>query len=449
MIRNVTLPVRFLTTVGLAALLVGPVPAQAQSWLYATSRPPAGPVILREVSLTPSGPAAIGREVRIDGSLESAPTVTFDGRFVAWSMYGAGATQRALALFDRRTGSATLLPGLGGEVVVADPSALRLFVFKSTTSSFVDTIVVLEPDSVREIAVDPIRRVGPISADGRDLFVSRQIIDPGGSTWRYAIEVLDPMTGAVRRSLPPLTAFAEPSGIALSANGQRLYVSTNSPPEVHLLDAVSGVESAAVAIPVAPFAVELVGPITLDEAHDRLFVSRSRLSGSAGATGTASILNSLTLALVGGSSGNQQVIDRSLGVALSVGGFYSRFTGCTAINVETWDDAPAPVSSVTLPLDGGCLLLAIASPPAAPPNFIAAVSGRRVTLEWTAVPGAGDYQLEAGSAPGLSNLAVVRGGSTRRFVAEGVPPGTYYVRVRAVNDVGPGAPSIEQTVVVQ
>jgi hypothetical protein len=39
--------------------------------------------------------------------------------------------------------------------------------------------------------------------------------------------------------------------------------------------------------------------------------------------------------------------------------------------------------------------------------------------------------VEAGSAPGLSNLAVVdAGGFVSEFRAFNVPPGAYYVRVR-------------------
>jgi hypothetical protein len=55
--------------------------------------------------------------------------------------------------------------------------------------------------------------------------------------------------------------------------------------------------------------------------------------------------------------------------------------------------------------------------------------------------------LRAGSAPGLSNLAVVETGQ-RTFSASGVPPGRYYVRVAALSAQGPGAESNEVTLVV-
>lgn len=82
-------------------------------------------------------------------------------------------------------------------------------------------------------------------------------------------------------------------------------------------------------------------------------------------------------------------------------------------------------------------------PPISPSNLTAAVSGRTVRLAWDA-PNAGSvpsfYQLEAGSGPGLSNLAVARTPDLT-LTAPGVPPGHYFVRVRAGNPSGLSAPT--------
>ena len=90
----------------------------------------------------------------------------------------------------------------------------------------------------------------------------------------------------------------------------------------------------------------------------------------------------------------------------------------------------------------------VVSPPGAPgaPTSLADVgSGQTVDLRWSAPVGGGPptgYVIEAGSAPGLSNLVVLPVGNITRFVTS-APPGLYYVRVRAVNAQGPGEASNE------
>jgi hypothetical protein len=89
-------------------------------------------------------------------------------------------------------------------------------------------------------------------------------------------------------------------------------------------------------------------------------------------------------------------------------------------------------------------------PPRAPTGLTATVDGRAVTLNWAAVAGQVDeYVLDVGSGPGLSDL--IRGASlglTTSVRFESVPPGTYYVRMRALNRTGSSPPSAEAVVVV-
>jgi hypothetical protein len=59
------------------------------------------------------------------------------------------------------------------------------------------------------------------------------------------------------------------------------------------------------------------------------------------------------------------------------------------------------------------------------------------------------YSVEAGSAPGMSNLATMPVASgTSRLTVSNVPAGTYYVRVKALNYVGESPASNELTIVV-
>jgi hypothetical protein len=96
-----------------------------------------------------------------------------------------------------------------------------------------------------------------------------------------------------------------------------------------------------------------------------------------------------------------------------------------------------------------CALAAIASPPAAPDFQTPSVADdRTVTLSWT--PPTGEvttgFVVEAGSAPGLSNLAALEVPAGSTLTVPNVPSGSYYVRVRSRNDLGIGLPSNERRI---
>jgi len=82
------------------------------------------------------------------------------------------------------------------------------------------------------------------------------------------------------------------------------------------------------------------------------------------------------------------------------------------------------------------------APPPAPTGLSANVAGLSVSLTWQPSPGASSYVLEAGSAAGAANLAVVNIGPTAAFTAS-APAGNYAVRVRGSNACGNGAASAD------
>lgn len=88
--------------------------------------------------------------------------------------------------------------------------------------------------------------------------------------------------------------------------------------------------------------------------------------------------------------------------------------------------------------------------PGAPASLaILSNSGGTVVLAWQAAPGAPDtYLVEAGSGPGLANIASSTVGAVTTVSVPNVAGGTYYVRVRGRNSCGTGAPSNEVVLVV-
>jgi hypothetical protein len=103
-----------------------------------------------------------------------------------------------------------------------------------------------------------------------------------------------------------------------------------------------------------------------------------------------------------------------------------------------------PASNEVLVLIGQ----ACTTPPTAPPTFTASLAGQVLTLAWAAAGAQpASYIIEAGTASGAANIATLDRGSQLSFVTT-VPPGAYFIRVRARNACGIGPASIERMVVV-
>lgn len=87
--------------------------------------------------------------------------------------------------------------------------------------------------------------------------------------------------------------------------------------------------------------------------------------------------------------------------------------------------------------------------PGPPPSLTAFVNGPIVTLSWARPESGGSptaYIIDAGASPGATFVQASTGAT--QFVVGGVPPGRYFVRVRAVNANGSGPASAEVLVVV-
>jgi hypothetical protein len=116
---------------------------------------------------------------------------------------------------------------------------------------------------------------------------------------------------------------------------------------------------------------------------------------------------------------------------VGAGTYYVRVRGGNSAGTS------APSNEATLVVTGtGC------TTPGAPGGLTGSVSGTNVSLAWGGVSGATSYVLEAGSAPGQSNVVVSDQGLATSLSATAAS-GTYYVRVRARNACGTSAPSNE------
>ena len=85
--------------------------------------------------------------------------------------------------------------------------------------------------------------------------------------------------------------------------------------------------------------------------------------------------------------------------------------------------------------------------PFAPTGLTSSVSGRTVQLSWKDPGDTTEFELEFGFAPG-QRAGALRVGAATSLTLPGVPPGTYYVRVKALNEVGPSPASLDVRVVV-
>jgi hypothetical protein len=172
------------------------------------------------------------------------------------------------------------------------------------------------------------------------------------------------------------------------------------------------------------------------------------LSWSAPATGGTPIIYRLE---AGTAPGARNVGDFPLSVALNSvlfnsvpnGIYYARLY---ALNAAGTSAASNEVTIVVCA--SGCT-----SPPGAVTSLAFQTNGNTVLLTWSA-PSSGSnptgYVVEAGTAPGLSNLGQFPTGSAAQFViVSGVPPGTYFVRVRAAAGDVLGPVSNEVVIVVQ
>jgi hypothetical protein len=116
---------------------------------------------------------------------------------------------------------------------------------------------------------------------------------------------------------------------------------------------------------------------------------------------------------------------------------------CTSLRIRHWKLSIVSVSALVVGLGGLSLRAAV---PTAPSNLVVTVDGLSATFNWTASANAPDYYvLAAGYSPGDIAVTVGVPALPTSFSAS-AGPGTYYVRLYAVNADGVSAASNEVVV---
>ncbi|MEZ5288699.1 MAG: fibronectin type III domain-containing protein [Vicinamibacterales bacterium] len=142
---------------------------------------------------------------------------------------------------------------------------------------------------------------------------------------------------------------------------------------------------------------------------------------------------------VGSTPGAADVLSSNLGAATTVSGTVPNGAYFARL-VMVYPNGAWSGTSEELRFD-------VPSPPGAPTGLTFSLEGRRLTLAWTPpAGGAASYVAEAGTQPGASNFYNGGVGSAPGVTAE-VPPGTYFIRVRAVSAAGSVGPVSDEIVV--
>lgn len=374
---------------------------------------------------------------------------TPDGRYLVWIGGGGSVMSPAvtLNLFDRQTRTSTevlRVPAspVGMPITTAlftHPTRLRAFAHLSSTPAlsldFGGIFIVPGTDSTT--------RLEGLTSDGGTL-LTRQ---PGSAS--AALVSAD--SGAVEQtvSLPPCDVAT------LDATGANIFCVSG--------DTYSRVDTATSSVPAAQ-TVDLDGSVqTLTVDPESAHVFASMLNG------WVRVLDADTLspmALLAGAQPYTPYYPEPAPVAsyprlaLDASGHRLFLLSTWSAGGPTFANSLAmfdtttlqPVTRGVLPTNLQAVDIAVVPRPPQPSGLRATVDARRATLQWT--PGSGPglatgYVVEAGTGPGLANLVRFETGGAASLVVDGVPPGTYYVRVRGVNFEGTSAASEDIVVTVQ
>lgn len=380
----------------------------------------------------------------------STPAALVGGRYLAWINGGrSGSDQRYLQVFDRQTRTYAIVGGTFVTGLVADPKHPRIFStgpLLSQPPGPADIFVFDIPSrTTRAMGLAVSGFAGPFVssafayASAADRIIGLRYTSVASSVTSEIVAV-DVATAAVVRQFT--VSASGMSIVSTDRDARRVYLGGSPfvPGPVISYDLATGLESAR------SVSTSLVSAVLDDD--------RGRVLATTMSPPAIVVLDAITLA-------EQKVIPLSgpvASVAVSVGrgrtGAYLtqaawRSSGGCMFSITAFDDALAPRSSVGVDADTGWLpiycsagMVTVVAPPEAPSPLAVTVTGRRVALAWRDRGDTTSFEMEVGLAPGATALRIPMGMATSTTLAN-APPGTYYVRVVSVNDVGRSLPSNE------
>lgn len=208
--------------------------------------------------------------------------------------------------------------------------------------------------------------------------------------------------------------------------------------DIAMVDVATGVVRTAGGSLVAVFSTtELVW----DEVHDRLFAVSYGLGAG---------VDVFTRDLVQVGSAVTSGDCRDLAISPHTGRIYLNIVryhyGVEKATLSAYDAATLdPLELGETRTTTAACPVTLVTAPGRPRGVQATVSGHDVFLTWVNIGAASSFVLDVGFAPGRTDLSLFVGPEPfARF--SGVPPGTYYMRLRGGNEVGGGRPSAEVVV---
>ncbi len=276
-----------------------------------------------------------------------------------------------------------------------------------------------------------------------------------GSATSFPVTVTDPDTAGASLTLAGATTNASllPNGgiavvpVSASASSRTFTVTLTPAPGASgsgglTLSAADGgtpivrtVNLSVTTTPAAPDApVALTATVT---------GSALRLTWTAATTGTPATSYVVSVGTAPGATTLPQQNTSATTLLVPVSGGATYYARVRAVN-SFGTSAASPEAVVTITI--------LEPTPGRAVQFGAVFSGRRVTVSWAA-PTTGDpvtnYVLEGGSAPGLADYGRLDLGTALSFSLDGVPDGTFWLRLRAANNAGPGPATNELALVMR